>query len=231
MWIIMMSISNLWIDVLPSWLEAIGTILAVLVALFYKPISDYIKRPNLSMSFPDNDICIHKIDIAYERSSNEKRTIVRVKVENKGKSPALHSEVIVDTVYKKQNSNTGYVKFDYVPYNLKDNRGGYPKALAPHLVYYFDLAVISKPDEMSNDSNKLKQKQFYKLSLITDKSLQQLGRGTFIIPIKVCSSRLIKPSISYLKIYWDSDEYTDSKDVFSVDIISQAEFNRLEIIK
>ena len=227
----MMSISNLWTEVLPNWLEAVGTILAVLVALFYKPISDYIKRPKISISCPDNDICIHKMDVAYESSSNEKRTIVRVKIENNGNSPALHSEVIVDTVYKKQNSNNGYVKLDYVPFNLKDNRGGVPKALAPNLVYYFDLAVISKPDEMSYDSDKLKQKQFYKLSLITDKSPQLLGRGTFIVPIKVCSSKLSKPSISYLKLYWDSDEYTDSKDVFSVDIISQTEFKSLKIIK
>lgn len=223
--------TEIWTNIIPMWLEAIGTILAVLVALFYKPFIDFIRRPKIFISCPDNKICIQKMDIACESSSKEKRIKIRVKIENKGKGPALHSEVIVDTVYKKQMSNTDYVKIDYVPFNLKDNQGGVPKALAPNLVYYFDLAVISRPDEMSNDSDKLKQKQFYKLSVITDKSPQQLGRGTFIIPIKVCSSRLSRPTISYLKIYWDGDEYTDSKDVFSVEVMSKNEFDRIKIVK
>lgn len=222
--------SSLWTEIIPSWLEAIGTVLAVLVALFYKPIIDFITRPKFKITCPNNNICIEKINVANESSTIEKRTIIRVKIENTGKSATTHSEVIVDTVYKKQSGNTDYVQTDYAPFHLKDNRGGCPKALAPNLIYYFDVAVISKHDVMSNVVETSEQKQFYKLSLFTEKSLQLLGVGTFIIPIKVYGTRLSTPAIAYLKIYWDSDAYTVSRDKFSVEVISEQEFNNLKII-
>ena len=220
----------LWTNTIPTWLEAIGTVSAVIVALFHKPIISFINRPRIRISCPNDNICVAKVVAAKESSTKEQSIIVRVKVENIGKSAVLHSEAIVDTVYRKQISNTDYVQSDYAPIYLKDYRGESPKAIAQNLKYYFDVAVISKHDVMSAVATSSEQKQFYKLSLITGKSLQILGKGTFIIPVKLCGTKLNTPAIAYLKIYWDSDVFTDSPDCFSATVIDEKEFKSIKII-
>ena len=79
---------------------------------------------------------------------------------------------------------------------------------------------------MTNEDGQVKSKQFYKLYLLGDGNGQELGKGTFIIPLKFYSSR-IKVSIHYLKIYWDSDNFTTDKMNFSAEIITKDEFAKL----
>lgn len=73
-------------------------------------------------------------------------------------------------------------------------------------------------------------KQFYKLYLLGEGEATELGRGTFIIPLKFYSSR-IDVKISYLKVFWDSDSYSLDKQVFSVEMLTEKEFKKLQIAK
>ena len=70
--------------------------------------------------------------------------------------------------------------------------------------------------------------QFYKLFIIGgNKRPLQLGKGTFIIPININSPNM-KSCTAFLKIYWNSNDYTTEQKNFTASNISEKEFKSLK---
>lgn len=218
-----------WQEVIPNWLTAIGTVGAVVVALFQKPFSRWFNRPKIKVNCINQVPYTEVIAINTDSSSKENELKIRVKVENEGKSSANHCIVNVDCYYEKRKNEESYVKKEFAPILLRDYRNATPATIAPHLIYYLDVAAIRKTDQMSASDESSQFHQFYKLFIMGDKKPIELGKGTFIIPIKI-SAAYIKSSINYLKVYWDSDSFVINKQCFSITLISNKDFKGLTII-
>lgn len=217
-------------EILPQWLTAVGTLLAVAIALFLKPIRDRVNRPKIEISCKDNNQCKVEIKSGTESSDSSSEIRIRVKLENKGNYIANHAALFVDTIYKKRDKEESFVKSEFTPKQIKDFRNTKPSSIAPHLQYYFDVASIHQFDSMATEDQQGKKKQFYKLYLLGEGDNMELGRGTFIVPLKFYSSR-INVKIAYLKLFWDSDDYSTNKQVFDFRMISDKDFKKLNIVE
>lgn len=215
-----------WYEIAPNWITSFGTVGTVIVALFSKAIKDWYNRPKISITCPENKQCQEQINNDSESSDSSSELRIRIKLQNTGNYIANHASINVDCIYKRRGNENVYVQEEFTPIQMKDYRNAKLSSVAPHLVYYIDIASIHKYDDMTTEDGKAKSKQFYKLYLLGDGNGQELGKGTFIIPLKFYSSR-VKVSIHYLKIYWDSDDFTTDKMHFSAEMISSAEFDKL----
>ncbi len=217
-----------WYEIAPQWISAIGTVLAVIVALFSKIIRDWYNRPRINMTCPESKQCREIIEQGSESSDSSSEIRIRIKLENSGNYIANHAALFVDTYYKKRAKDDTYVKSEFTPIQMRDYRKSKPTQIAPHLIYYFDIASIHLYDDMTEQDGVGKPKQFYKLYLLGAELNQELGRGTFVIPLKFYSSR-IDVKISYLKIYWESDNFATDKEHFECVMLSEKEFKNLKI--
>lgn len=214
------------IHLLPAWLSAIGTVGAVLVALFLKPILNYINRPKIEIVY-NNEPPFYEIrEDEANSSSIDKRLVVRVCITNCGKYTAEHAVVNIDEYYSKRTKDDTYVKKSFTPRQFRDCNNAKLSVIAPCLKYYIDIAIIQKFQDIIADGEKGSSKQNYKLYLLGEGKVEKLGRGTFIIPLKFYSSRT-DMIIKYMYVYWESDSLTTQKDNFEVKIISKKEFNKI----
>lgn len=102
--------------------------------------------------------------------------------------------------------------------------------VVPNLDYYYDILSIHQYDEKREEGENGDSKQFYKLYLVGEGNMIELGKGTFIIPLKFYASQNTV-EMAYLKVYWNCDDFDISKEFFGVEILSQNEFNKLKIVE
>lgn len=213
--------------ILPEWLSAIGTLAAVFVALFGGTIKRWWNRPIIDMSIENCQPYIEELsNDTTDSSGGEKRLVIRICVTNSGKYTANNVVLNVDEYYKKQGSDSDYLHKQFTPKQFKDCNNAKLSVISPQLKYYVNIATIQKFQGMTSSDKDGKSKQFYKLYLLGDGENKQLGKGCFIIPLKFYSSRT-DVIVVYLKILWDSDDYSREKEVFDVKIIDEKEFNKL----
>lgn len=220
--------TKLFSETLPNWLSAIGTVGAVLVALFHKQYRNWRNRPKLDITCGKGTPYIEEFEYNIDSSTKEKEIRIRLRVDNTGKYTADHCMVNVDGYYKKRDKDESFVKTDLTPVQIRDYRNNSLSYVVPKLVYYLDLAVIRKADEMSRSDDGNKSKQFYKLFLLADRATLRLGKGIFIIPVKLFCPR-IESIVKYVKIYWVSDDYSTDLNDFSVEILTEEEFKKIKI--
>ena len=218
---------NSMITVLPEWLTAIGTVCAVLVALFGGAIKKWINRPKIAISIDNNSPYIEEYIMGTtDNSIDEKRLVLRVCITNSGKYTADYAVLNVDEYYHKHGADSDFLRKMFTPKQFKDCNNAKLSVIAPNLKYYVNIATIQRYKGMTSADEKGESKQFYKLYLLGDGENKQLGTGCFVIPLKFYSSRT-NVIIAYLKILWDSDNFTRDKDFFDVKIISEKEFKQL----
>lgn len=211
----------------PEWLSAIGTISAVLVALFGGAIKRWINRPKITISVDNMSPYIEELAMDTTDSSIcEKRLVIRVCITNNGRHTADYAVLNADEYYQKHGSDSDYLQKIFTPKQFKDCNNAKLSVIAPQLKYYVNIATIQRYKGMTSADKKGESKQFYKLYMLGDGENMQLGTGCFIIPLKFYSSRT-NVIVAYLKILWDSDHFTRDKDFFDVKIISKKEFKKL----
>lgn len=216
--------------ILPDWLTAIGTMGAVLVALFWNPIRKWWNRPQINISIANEEPFVEIISKdSINSSSVDKNMVIRVCITNKGKYTADYAALNVDEYLKKRDADSGYVRKVFTPKQFKDCNNAKLSVIAPHLKYYVDIASVQKFQGMASANEKGESKQFYKLFLLGDGKSLQLGKGDFIIPLKFYSSRS-GVSVAYLKILWDNDDFVINKDCFDVRMISEQEYKKISKI-
>lgn len=217
-------------SILPEWLTAIGTVSAVIVALFQKPVRDKINRPKIEISCDNSSQCKVELKSDADDADSSMQLSIRVKLENKGNYIATHSALYVDSYLTKRNSDESYVKKDITPRQIRDYRKSKPSQIVPHLQYYFEVATIKKYESMTTQDENGKSKQFYKLYLLGENDSIELGKGSFIIPLKFYCSR-IDVKIAYLKVLWDSDDYVLDSRYFSMEMLDENDYRKLKIAK
>lgn len=216
--------------ILPDWLTAIGTLGAVLVALFWNPIRKWWNRPQINISIANEEPFVEIVSKdSINSSSVDKNMVIRVCITNKGKYSADYAALNVDEYLKKRDADSGYVRKVFTPKQFKDCNNAKLSVIAPHLKYYVDIASVQKFQGMASANEKGESKQFYKLFLLGDGKSLQLGKGDFIIPLKFYSSRS-GVSVAYLKILWDNDDFVINKDCFDVRMISEQEYKKISKI-
>lgn len=216
--------------ILPDWLTAIGTLGAVLVALFWNPIRKWWNRPQINISIANEEPFVEIVSKdSINSSSVDKNMVIRVCITNKGKYTADYAALNVDEYLKKRDADSGYVRKVFTPKQFKDCNNAKLSMIAPHLKYYVDIASVQKFQGMASANEKGESKQFYKLFLLGDGKSLQLGKGDFIIPLKFYSSRS-GVSVAYLKILWDNDDFVINKDCFDVRMISEQEYKKISKI-
>lgn len=219
-----MLILSVWYEWVPDWISSVGTILTVIVALCGKAILDWIARPKISISCPNNsELC--KV-IKEPKSSKDGASEIRIRVvlHNGGKRSANDSSLFVDTVYTKRDGDESYVKKEYTPIQLRDYQATKLDKILPHLNYYIDVISITRYDEKTESGDKSKSKQFYKVFILGDGRSEYLGKGTFIIPLKFYSSSTTENA--YLKIYWNSDTLNDNPKSLDYCLLTQDDFEK-----
>lgn len=221
--------NDFWQVILPNWINSIGTAGAVIVALFQYPIRRWLKRPRLRIICSNKTPLVEKLVLNTESSSNAEELRIRIKVINEGKDTADHCLVNIDCYFEKRAKDDLYCKKEFTPILIKDYRNTSSSYISPNLTYYLDIASIRKTDEMAGANDDAKYRQFYKLFLLGDRAPIKLGTGTFIIPIKISAPK-IKPYIGYLKIYWDGNDFVFDGHNFSVEMLSDKNFNSLKKI-
>lgn len=211
---------------LTNWLTAIGTIGAVLVALFKDSIARWWYRPKIEISYKHTHPFKEEKEDASSSSSLKKRLVIRVCIENRGKSIADNVVINTDEYYFQRGDNN-YVRKLFTPKIFRDCNNAKLSVVAPYLKYYIDVATIEEYEENSVNENN-DSKKSYKLYLLGDGQYEQLGRGTFVIPLKFYSPQT-NSKIVYLSVFWGSSNFDISKDNFSVKILSEQEFMKLSI--
>lgn len=219
-----------WYEVVPEWMSAIGTIGAVLVALFHRGLVDRINRPKIKISCPNNNKCRVECSSNTENQTTGRELKVRVKITNKGNNVASHAAMYVDSFHKKRTSNEEFITEEFPPIVIKDFRNTKTMYVVPNLDYYYDILSIHQYDEKREEGENGDSKQFYKLYLVGEGNIIELGKGTFIIPLKFYASQNTV-EMAYLKVYWNCDDFDISKEFFGVEILSQNEFNKLKIVE
>ena len=216
--------SDIWGHVLPNWLTGIGTVGAVIWAIFNKKIWNHFHRPIIEF------VCLNEIPYVtinkkkYDNSTNSNEFKIRVKLVNNGNWNANYAGLYVDKFYKKCDDGE-YTPTNFILSQLKITSGPASNIIVPKLAYYFDVAAASS-DKISTKDLKEKLDSAYDLFLLSGDN-QRLGKGTFIIPIKFYSSQCIQTMC--LKIYWKGETFSIDRSNFSVRVLKDNELKKLNI--
>lgn len=210
-----------------QWMIAIGTCGSVLVALFYQKVINYLNRPKISMSIEERKPFIELKSSENQSSDKGEELVFRIKVCNTGKSNAHNAIIILDEYYLECSGE--YLKTLISPIQFAEYTNLTPGIIASNLNYYYTIATVHRQDEMTTDEQgSVNPKSLYRLFLLQDKAGIRLGKGTFILPIKVFSSDLTTKTF-FVKIRWSSDTFSKDKKDYSFIIVSQREFESFKI--
>ena len=217
---------NIWHEVIPQWIAACGTVAAVIVALFGNLIRNKFNKPKIEISCGKDTPFIEKNTENYQGQNIDNEVRLRIKITNKGNITANHTLLIVSNYYLLCDDGR-YIKTEFTPKQIKDYNGGFPRQIAPHLEYFFDLFSIQKIDNLRTHEENGHQRQFYKALIVGDGKMITLKKGTYIVPIKFYSAKT-ETVVAYVKFFWNSDDLNLNPEYFSFSIISENEFKNLK---
>lgn len=133
-------------------IEAIGTVAAVVVALFYRDIRDWIRRPRLVIlpieSGPPDWVKVptarRRLDTG-EVIAEADSYYLRMRVRNEGHTRAEQVEVFAAKLLKEQDGKLSEVE-NFIPMNLEwAHRGAALPGLSPDAYRYCAIAAIYDP--------------------------------------------------------------------------------------
>jgi hypothetical protein len=133
-------------------IEAIGTVSAVIVALFYRDIRDWIRRPRLViLPIESGPPDLVKVPTVRRRLDNGKviaetdSYYVRMRVRNEGHMRAEEVEVFAAKLLKEHNGEFREVE-SFIPMNLDwAHRGAVLPGLSPDAYRYCAIAAVHDP--------------------------------------------------------------------------------------
>lgn len=216
-----------WYEWLPNWFSGIGTVLTVIVALFWNQITMWLKRPKILISTSRNCRQCKETVPSKTTSSGPEEIRIRVKIINDGKATAKDVSIYVDSYYRVRGDGE-LLETQLTPLVLQDYASSNVKEILPHLNYYVDVISIRKRDEMAGADEIAKTSQLYKAAIVGE-SVKNIGKGHFIIPIKFYASN-VQNKIAYMKMLWESDVFSEDPSVLDYKMISDKEFSNYKIV-
>lgn len=222
-----MQVMSIWYEWLPEWFSGIGTLMTVIVALFWNQITSWLRRPKISITCSKECKQCKEVVPSKTASSGPDEIRIRVKILNRGKLSASDVSIYVDSYYKVR-SDGELLETQLTPLILQDYSSSSINTILPNLNYYVDVISIRRLDEMSGNGDKAKTGQLYKAAIVGE-TIKYIGQGHFIIPIKLYASN-IENKVAYIKILWDSDRFSEDSSVLDYTILSEKEFHNYKIV-
>ena len=205
---------------------AMGSLLVAILAIWGKSFRKYFYKPELSLIIDESSDCCVEINKERENESNEEQTLqVRGRVINNGNETAWDAMSIVEEVYKLMGDGTFSLYRQFMPSQLifcsnKKNK----QHIIPSLSDYIEIAKVKQWQPHMTSTGQTSNKQNYKLYLQIDGPLStiELGKGTFIVPLKIFYKGAKSPIVNYIWLHWNCDGLT--KKELTARIVSTNDF-------
>jgi hypothetical protein len=213
-------------------IEAIGTILAVVVALglaLFREVRDLIKRPSLTLLpiAPGSPDCV-KIPTVRREDGKVVATAdvyyLRMRVKNQGRGRATEVEVFASKLLKRQADGKFREVESFLPMNLRwAHRGAVLPGISPNMYRHCAIAAIFDPRKRPEFPPKDKQwsgvpQDNTILSLSTETRTNARGYlqppGTYRLELELVAANA-KPVKKILEITLTGDWYDDEREMFS----------------
>lgn len=227
-------------DIYITWtiegIASLGSIIIAILAIWGRSIKWLFYKAKLSFEISqENECCVDMVEVETNDSNTETELQIRIKLVNKGNEVAIDTISVIDEVYK-QNGDGRFSKYrDFLQFQLMYYQTGKIKTnIVPQLSYYIDIAKVMRLQTNAMSEERATSKQNHKLYLQGfDKipiSRKELGKGTFIVPIKTYFKCATEPVITYVWLHWDEDCLVGNyKSTFVAQIKTTKEFK--EIVK
>lgn len=220
-----------WLEIIPSYLTALGTVGAVVWSVGSDKIREKRNKPKIELQCDKtkDNIYLEIITENENNFSNNSYRKIRFSIENKGRSVADKVSIFIDSYYIIKGDNKLEKKDNFTPIQIVDFEGECPTNIVPEMLYYYDFASIRKVNELVDNDNNGKAQQFYRLFL-NDKDPKkeiELDKGHYIFPIKFYSLQT-KTNIFYIEIKWLKDDSLkiDDHNYFDLKVLKEKDFKK-----
>lgn len=221
-------------------IAAVGTIILAVLAIFGPSVKKWFYKPKLIFFIKSDDPYV---------SANEEKEIfsdevtkslkISIQTKNIGNITALNTQMYTSKIFKiRQENKSYYLDREIIPSNYYWSDDETTKSLTPLMSHYVEIARIQKHIEYSIDEESKKKKENSKHLLFLKvpnpneaDTYIQLGKGTFLIPIKAYSDNLNKEYEFYVELFWNGNDLSKkTKSNFYVKQIDKSNLHD-EIIK
>jgi hypothetical protein len=184
--------------------QAIATVLAVLVALFSDDIKHYLHKPQLNFSMRSNHI-LEELDPTENKTRVAKSYHNRIDIENIGKANAEECQAYIESVRFKGIGGQSYVEIfsgeSHIVWNGIDGSRNATTYIPPKGKKSFRLYEIMPPQEGSTPDGKISN-SIPRLQIPGVEIPAEYCGGEWIITI-IFFSRLITPKHLSITINWN----------------------------
>jgi hypothetical protein len=202
-----------------SILSQISTMTLAIVAVFGRPIGSFIRKPIFRIDFEPNKPYIDRLSIGENESASdiESYIVCRVKLSNYGYGVSRNTNVYIDRIDTRLESNGGTQKGEtFLPASLKIINKGNTVHLSPKESVFIELLRMSKSKLSTTPSDKSKESDTKYLWLISSdgKKLElqhKITKGTHYIPIKIKCGNSRKIITQNFELYWNGGHDISTK--------------------
>lgn len=210
-------------DLIFTGLQAVGTIIVALLAIYGDKIIRRLFKPKLLIDISSIAPFVETIKEREAYSSDENiYTRISIKVINNGDSTAQNCQGIVEKVFCKRKANESfYCLKNFIPTRFTWNDDNRATFVTPNIPSYAEIARIQQIEELTTYSEpfmtgKPKNNTFDLYLSIEEPNEKgkylKLGKGTFVIPIVFYTDNLRKTQKVFVEIYWNGNDTTTLTD-------------------
>jgi hypothetical protein len=182
-----------------EWLTAIGTIGAVVVALFiaifHERLRTLLWHPTLVISHENHPPDANLIPVKNEETGDMAECYYfRLRVYNEGSTSAEMVEVFVEEIHRQRADGTFELWQDFIPLNLvwsHYNQAYFPR-IPPHIYKHCDLGHIIEPSRRDRFPSEVHPRS----NISQDKTMMCLG----LITLPRSGSYLLVPGVYHLEV-------------------------------
>jgi hypothetical protein len=210
-----------------------ATFILALVALFGSKIKQWWVRPAIYIKVGNETPFVEMLDTddGTTQISSRSREI-RIRVSNKGRSPARHCQVFIKELYRDRSGAGGMYKFrEFVPQALYWIIGTKSRDIFRELPEYLILARIASPSEQpTTKSTQTLPVSQHSLYIVIEAGREkgkfiEVGTGTIIVPIIIHAHNCVTIIERYIEIFWAGRTADDiGNQFFSIKELTESEF-------
>lgn len=204
-------------DLIFTGVQAVGTIVVALLAIYGDRIIRKLFKPKLSIDISSSAPFVETIKEREAFSSDENiYTRISIKVTNNGDSTAQNCQGIVEKIYCKRKANESFYCYkNFIPTRFTWNDDNKATFVTPNIPSYVEIARIQQIEELTTYSEsfmsgKPKNNTFDLYLSIEEPNEKgkylKLGKGTFVIPIIFYTDNLRKTQKVFVEIYWNGKD-------------------------
>jgi hypothetical protein len=220
----------------PDWWAAIGTIAAVIIALFNERIQRWLLRPKLRLSYWADTRCQYTESRGPQSGDPpHTRRCLRIEVLNQGKSNAVGVEVFARQLRSQESDGTFSDEPTFVPANLLwASTDEMTQTITPKIPKYFNLCHIIGPQQDSLDEQlgsvvgTTKQDLYFDLGV--HRQPLRATPGTYIVELVLGAGNVRATRWCIRVSYngtWPRDGVTWTRDILQIEIEELTERRRI----